>query len=52
MKRLVIAGATGMVRGYALRYALGYPDVEHAASVVGSTPGISHSLAGAGLVAL
>ena len=26
-KRLVIVGATGMVGGYALRYALGHPDV-------------------------
>ena len=26
-KRVVIVGATGMVGGYALRYALGDPDV-------------------------
>jgi len=29
MKRLVIVGASGMVGGYALRYALEHPNVEH-----------------------
>ena len=33
MKRLVIVGATGMVGGYALRYALEHPDVEQVTSV-------------------
>jgi uncharacterized protein YbjT (DUF2867 family) len=43
MKRLVIVGATGMVGGYALRYALEHPDVEHATSVGRRKLGISHS---------
>jgi hypothetical protein len=32
-KRLVIVGATGMVGGYALRYALGLPAVERETSI-------------------
>jgi uncharacterized protein YbjT (DUF2867 family) len=43
MKRLVIVGATGMVGGYALRYALEQPDVEHVTSVGRRKLGISHS---------
>jgi uncharacterized protein YbjT (DUF2867 family) len=43
MKRLVILGATGMVGGYALRYALQRPDVEHVTSVGRRKLGISHS---------
>jgi uncharacterized protein YbjT (DUF2867 family) len=43
MKRLVIVGATGMVGGCALRYALGQPDVEHVTSVGRRKLGISHS---------
>jgi uncharacterized protein YbjT (DUF2867 family) len=43
MKRLVIVGATGMVGGYALRYALQQPDVEHVTSVGRRKLGISHS---------
>jgi len=43
MKRLVIVGATGMVGGYALRYALEHPDVEHATSIGRRKLGISHS---------
>jgi uncharacterized protein YbjT (DUF2867 family) len=43
MKRLVIVGATGMVGGYALRYALEHPDVEHVTSVGRKKLGISHS---------
>ena len=43
MKRLVIVGATGMVGGYALRYALQRPDVEHVTSVGRRKLGISHS---------
>ena len=41
-KRLVIVGATGMVGGYVLRYALDQPDV-HVATVIGRKPtGITH----------
>src|SRR6476660_7256352 len=41
-KRLVIVGATGMVGGYALRYALDHPAVG-AATAIGRTPtGFSH----------
>src|SRR5580765_1451892 len=41
-KRLVIVGATGMVGGYALRYALDHPAVE-AATAIGRKPtGLSH----------
>jgi uncharacterized protein YbjT (DUF2867 family) len=43
VKRLVIVGATGMVGGYALRYALEHPDVEHVTSVGRKKLGISHS---------
>ena len=43
MKRLVIVGATGMVGGYALRYALEHPDVEQVTSVGRRKLGISHS---------
>jgi len=43
MKRLVIVGATGMVGGYALCYALEHPDVEHVTSVGRKKLGISHS---------
>src|SRR5579872_6009854 len=43
MTRLVIVGATGMVGGYALRYALELPDVEHVTSVGRRKLGISHS---------
>jgi uncharacterized protein YbjT (DUF2867 family) len=41
-KRLVIVGATGMVGGYALRYALDHPDVVRATAVSRSPTGISH----------
>jgi len=43
MKRLVIVGATGMVGGYALRYALERPDVERVTSVGRRKLGTSHS---------
>jgi uncharacterized protein YbjT (DUF2867 family) len=42
-KRVVIAGATGMVGGYALRYALNHPAVERATAVGCRKLGISHS---------
>jgi uncharacterized protein YbjT (DUF2867 family) len=42
MKRLVIVGATGMVGGCALRYALDQPEVEHVTSVGRRKIGISH----------
>jgi uncharacterized protein YbjT (DUF2867 family) len=42
MKRLVIVGATGMVGGSALRYALAHPDVEHVTSIGRRKLGISH----------
>jgi uncharacterized protein YbjT (DUF2867 family) len=41
-KRLVIVGATGMVGGYALRYALENPSVDCATAIVRKTLGISH----------
>ena len=42
LKRLVIVGATGMVGGYALRYALDHPSVG-AATAIGRKPtGITH----------
>ena len=41
-KRLVIVGATGMVGGYALRYALGNSDVKSVTSIGRKTRGISH----------
>jgi N-acetyl-gamma-glutamylphosphate reductase len=42
MKRLVIAGATGMVGGQALRYALEHPDVGHVLSIGRRALGITH----------
>ena len=41
-KRLVIVGATGMVGGYALRYALGHPAIACTTAVGRRTLGISH----------
>ena len=41
-KRLVIVGATGMVGGYALRYALEQPTVERVTSIARRPLGISH----------
>jgi uncharacterized protein YbjT (DUF2867 family) len=43
MKRLVIVGASGMVGGYAFRYALEDPNVERVKSVGRRNLGISHS---------
>jgi uncharacterized protein YbjT (DUF2867 family) len=43
MKRLVIVGATGMVGGYALRYALEQPDVKDVTSLGRRKLGISHA---------
>jgi uncharacterized protein YbjT (DUF2867 family) len=40
--RLVIVGATGMVGGYALRYALNLPAVERVTSISRRKTGISH----------
>jgi uncharacterized protein YbjT (DUF2867 family) len=40
--RLVIAGATGMVGGYALRYALGHPAVSCVTAIVRKKLDISH----------
>jgi uncharacterized protein YbjT (DUF2867 family) len=40
--RLVIVGATGMVGGYALRYALDHPAVELVTTIVRRTIGLSH----------
>ncbi len=40
--RLVIVGGTGMVGGYALRYALGLPAVERVTSISRRKTGISH----------
>jgi uncharacterized protein YbjT (DUF2867 family) len=42
MKRLVIVGASGMVGGYALRYALEHSSVERVTSVGRKKLGISH----------
>jgi uncharacterized protein YbjT (DUF2867 family) len=42
MKRLVIVGASGMVGGYALRYALEHSSVERVTSVGRRKLGISH----------
>jgi hypothetical protein len=42
MMRLVVVGATGMVGGYAIRYALEQPNVEQVTSVGRRTLGISH----------
>ena len=41
-KNLVIVGATGMVRGYALRYALDHPAVGRATTIGCRKVGISH----------
>jgi uncharacterized protein YbjT (DUF2867 family) len=41
-KNLVIVGATGMVGGYALRYALGHPAVGRATTIGRRKVGISH----------
>ena len=41
-KRLVIVGATGMVGGYALRYALDHPAVELVTTIGRRTIGLSH----------
>ena len=41
-KRLVIVGATGMVGGYALRYALEHPSVGRITAIGRRTLGISH----------
>src|ERR1700689_157123 len=43
MTRLVIVGASGMVVGQALRYALEHPDVDHVTSIGRRKLGISHS---------
>jgi uncharacterized protein YbjT (DUF2867 family) len=40
--RLIIVGATGMVGGYALRYALSLPAVERVTSISRRKTGISH----------
>ena len=42
-KRLVIVGATGMVGGYALRYALDHLSVGRVTVIVRRTLGFSHS---------
>jgi uncharacterized protein YbjT (DUF2867 family) len=41
-KRVVVVGASGMVGGYALRYALEHPAVGRATAIVRRTLGISH----------
>jgi len=41
-KRLVIVGATGMVGGYALRCALGHPEVGTATAIGRKPTGLSH----------
>ena len=41
-KRLVVVGATGMVGGYALRYALDHPDVGRVTAIGRRKLGISH----------
>src|ERR1700733_6365363 len=41
-RRLVIVGATGMVGGYALRYALEHPAVARVRAIGRRTLGISH----------
>ena len=41
-KRLVIVGATGMVGGYALRYALENPDIESVTAIGRDKLGLSH----------
>jgi uncharacterized protein YbjT (DUF2867 family) len=40
---LVLVGASGMVGGYALRYALEHPDVERVTAVGRRTLGVSHT---------
>jgi uncharacterized protein YbjT (DUF2867 family) len=42
MKRLVLVGATGMVGGYALRYALAHRDVEGVMAIGRRKVGLSH----------
>ena len=42
MKRLVIVGATGMIGGYALRYALDHPAVERVTTIGRRGTGLSH----------
>jgi uncharacterized protein YbjT (DUF2867 family) len=42
MKRIVIVGATGMVGGYALRYALEHPAVGSVTAIGRKTLGLSH----------
>src|SRR6266446_7307430 len=42
MKRLVIVGASGMVGGYALRYALDHPAVAAASTIGRRTTGLRH----------
>jgi uncharacterized protein YbjT (DUF2867 family) len=41
-KRIVLIGATGMVGGYALRYALGHPDVAAVTSIGRRKVGVSN----------
>jgi uncharacterized protein YbjT (DUF2867 family) len=41
-QRLVVVGATGMVGGYAVRYALGHPDVGRVTAIGRRKLGISH----------
>jgi uncharacterized protein YbjT (DUF2867 family) len=41
-QRLVVVGATGMVGGYALRYALDHPDVGRVTAIGRRKQGISH----------
>jgi uncharacterized protein YbjT (DUF2867 family) len=43
MKRIVIIGATGMVGGYALRYALDRPSVGRVTTIGRRTLGLSHA---------
>ncbi|WP_158753766.1 NAD-dependent epimerase/dehydratase family protein [Dyella sp. S184] len=40
--RVVVVGATGMVGGYVLRYALDHPDVSHVTSIARGKIGIKH----------
>lgn len=42
-KRLVLVGATGMVGGYVMRYALEHPAVERVTAIGRRTLGISHA---------
>ena len=42
-KRLVIVGATGMVGGYALRYALAHPAVQLGTTIGRRKIGVLHS---------